>query len=227
MTIPKPSQYPALPSGTIYGALLNDRPTVERLDAAFHAPPYKAPPVAPVLYIKSRNTVVPAGTAAPVPAQPGQVRIDATVGAVIGRRASRVLTAEAMAYVRSFVIVSDLALPHESYYRPAVRERCRDAFCPMSQEIPADGFELATASIVVSVNGRPVHTRAFGTLVRPLAQLLADVTEFITLEVGDVLLVGPPDGAPNAGPGDTVELTVEGLGSLRHTLSAETQKEPA
>jgi 5-oxopent-3-ene-1,2,5-tricarboxylate decarboxylase/2-hydroxyhepta-2,4-diene-1,7-dioate isomerase len=65
------------------------------------------------------------------------------------------------------------------------------------------------------------------TLVRSLPQLLSDVTEFITLEIGDVLLVGPPEGAPNAGPGDTVEIKVEGLGTLQHGLSAETFKEAA
>jgi 5-oxopent-3-ene-1,2,5-tricarboxylate decarboxylase/2-hydroxyhepta-2,4-diene-1,7-dioate isomerase len=155
------------------------------------------------------------------------VRIDATVGAVIGRRATRLSAANAMQYVRSLVIVSDLTLPHENYYRPAVSLRCRDAFCPMSQELSFDGFDLEKSEISISINGRPVHTRSCATLVRSLPQLLSDVSEFITLEVGDVLLVGPPEGAPNAAPGDTVEIAVDGLGSLRHMLSAETQKEPA
>jgi 5-oxopent-3-ene-1,2,5-tricarboxylate decarboxylase/2-hydroxyhepta-2,4-diene-1,7-dioate isomerase len=227
MTSSNLSQHPKLPSGTVYGVLLNDRSTIERLSAAFNEPPYRAPPVAPVLYIKSRNTVVPAGTSVPVPPEPGQVRIDATVGAVIGKRATRLSPADAMQYVRSLVIVSDLTLPHENYYRPAVRLRCRDAFCPMSQEMSFGGFDLAQSEISILINGKRVHTRSLATLVRSLPQLLSDVTEFITLEIGDVLLVGPPEGAPNAGPGDTVEIKVEGLGTLQHGLSAETFKEAA
>lgn len=227
MTSSTSSQHSGLPSGTVYGALLNDQATIERLTPAFSEPPYKAPPVAPVLYIKSRNTVVAAGAVVPVPSEPGVVRVDATVGAVIGRRATRLSLDDATAHVRSLVVVSDLTLPHESYYRPAVRQRCRDGFCPMSQEFPLNDFDLAQSEISVSINGQRIHTRAFATMVRSLPQLLRDVTEFITLEVGDVLLVGPPEGAPNAKPGDTVEIAVKGLGSLSHTISVETLKEAA
>lgn len=213
------------PEGTVYGALLNDRATIERLASAFQALPYKAPPVAPVLYIKPRNTVVPDGSSVAVPSDPGKVRIDATLGAVIGRRACRLSEGEAMQYVRGLVIVSDLTLPHEIYYRPAIRQRCRDGFCPMSGEYPVADLDLANATMTVSVNGTRVHSRSFAQLVRPLPRLLADVTEFITLEAGDVLLLGPPEGAPVAQPGDSVELDVPGLGSLSHDLVVEVLKE--
>src|SRR5690606_23165442 len=112
-------------------------------------------------------------------------------------------------------------LPHESFYRPAVRQRCRDGFCPMLETVAAPAFELATAILTIAINGRQVHQRRFADLVRPLPQLLADVTEFMTLMPGDVLLVGPPEGAPIARPGDRVEIDVPGLGRLGHSVVAE------
>lgn len=216
-----PSPAAAIAVGTVYGALLNDRATVERLAEAFTQPPYKAPPKAPVLYIKPRNTLAAEGAAVAVPAQPGEVRIDATVGAVIGRRATKVSEAQALDYVSGYRVVSDVTLPHENCYRPSIQLRCRDGFCPMGEAVPAHGVDLASATLGVSINGKQVHERRFAELVRPLPRLIADVTEFMTLEPGDVLLVGPPEGAPLARPGDRVELEVPGLGRLSHTVVAE------
>ncbi|AGU49368.1 putative 4-hydroxyphenylacetate degradation bifunctional isomerase/decarboxylase HpaG, N-terminal subunit [Variovorax paradoxus B4] len=207
--------------GTVYGALLNDRATVERLAEAFNQPPYKAAPKATVLYVKPRNTFAGEGAAVAIPSQAGAVRIDATVGAVIGRRATKVSEAQALDYVSGYRVVSDITLPHENYYRPSIQLRCRDRFCPMSEAVPAQGFDLAVATLRVRVNGEQVHERDFTGLVRPLSRLIADVTEFMTLEVGDVLLVGPPEGAPLARPGDRVELEVPGLGKLSHTFVSE------
>jgi 5-oxopent-3-ene-1,2,5-tricarboxylate decarboxylase/2-hydroxyhepta-2,4-diene-1,7-dioate isomerase len=149
------------------------------------------------------------------------------VGAVIDRRASRVSAADALQYVANYVIVSDVTLPHDNYYRPSIKFRARDGFCPMSGLLPAQGFFLERAELVISVNGAEVARRGFADLVRPLPQLIADVTEFMTLSEGDVLLVGPPDRAPLAKPGDEVLLEVPGLGQLTHSLIAEQLQEVA
>lgn len=204
--------------GTVYGTLLNDAAEVERLSPSFDAAPYKAPPKAPILYIKPRNTHARDGAVVRVPADPGVVRIDATIGVVIGRDATRVSEGDALAHVAGYAIVSDVTLPHDSYYRPAIRQRCRDGFCPMS-DVLATTFDVAQAEIVVSVDGVEVHRRRLANLVRPLPRLLADVTDFMTLSAGDVLLVGPPDQAPLAKPGCTVRIEVPGLGALTHTVA--------
>jgi 5-oxopent-3-ene-1,2,5-tricarboxylate decarboxylase/2-hydroxyhepta-2,4-diene-1,7-dioate isomerase len=203
---------------TVYGALLNDAATLARLASSFHEPPYKNPPVAPVLYIKPRNTFAGEGAIVPVPSTPGLVRIDATVGAVIGRTATRVARADALEYIAGYVIASDLTLPHDSCYRPAIRLRGRDGFCPMSAVLSPPGFDLSVAMITVAVNDVQVHRRHFADLVRDLPRLVAEVTAFITLDAGDVLLLGPPDHAPLARAGDTVRIDVPGLGTLAHSL---------
>lgn len=213
--------------GTVVGALLNDRVTLARLAPQFGEPPYKAPPRAPVLYIKPRNTHAGDGAAVPIPADPGTVRVDATLGLVIGRDATRVRAADALSHVRGLVIASDLTLPHENYFRPAIRQRCRDRFCPMSDLLAVpEGFDVGGATLEVTVSGRAgvaaqTWRRSFTDLVRSAPVLLADVSAFMTLSAGDVLLLGPGEGSPEGRAGDTVTIGVPGLGQLQHTLVAE------
>ncbi|MDH5539573.1 MAG: fumarylacetoacetate hydrolase family protein, partial [Rhizobacter sp.] len=183
----------------------------------------KAPPRAPVLYVKTANTRAADGAAVAVPVEPGMVRVDATLGLVIGRGARRVPVAQALHHVRGYVIASDLTLPHDSVFRPAVRQRCGDGFCPLSAEFGARLLpDPGLARIDIRVDGELVHQRSLATtLLRSAAQLLADVTEFMTLEVGDILLLGAPDDAPLARAGQSVRIDVAGLGSLSHRLVAE------
>lgn len=208
--------------GTVYGVLLNDRATVQRLAPQFDSAPYKAAPKAPVLYIKPRNTLAADRAAVAVPADPGAVRIDATIGLVMGATATRVASQDALRYIAGYVLVSDITLPHDNYYRPAIRQRDRDGFCPMGRVVAASpDFDVHQAVLQIAINGQEVYTRGFDQLVRPAAQLIADVTEFMSLSAGDVLLLGPGEGSPTAHPGDTVLISVPGLGDLLHTIVTE------
>mgnify|MGYP003542233020 CR=1 FL=1 len=76
--------------GTVYGTLLNHRDALAALGEQVNAAPYKAPPKAPILYIKPRNTVVGHRVPAVVPADATELEMGATLGVVIGRTASRV-----------------------------------------------------------------------------------------------------------------------------------------
>ena len=207
--------------GTIYGVALNDRGMVDRMAGQFDSAPYKQAPKAPILYIKPRNTYAADGALVRVPAEPGEVRIDATVGVVIGKKATRVPAGKALEYVRGYMIVSDVTLPHDNYYRPAVVQRCRDGFCPMGPEVPARGFDLGEAELTVYADDEQVYQGNFKNLVRGLPALLEDVTEFMSLNEGDVLLVGHPEGAPIVRPGQKVRIEVAGLGALTHEIVKE------
>ena len=207
---------------TVYGVLLNDRATVTRLSPQFDSAPYKAAPKAPVLYIKPRNTFAAADAAVAVPAEPGEVRLDATIGLVIGKSATRVSADDALSHVAGFVVVSDVTLPHENYYRPAIRQRDRDGFCPISRLFNDEaGFDLDNATLSILINGERAYERSFANLVRPASQLIADVSEFMTLAVGDVLLLGPGEASPVACPGDQIRIAVPGLGELSHSVVEE------
>lgn len=214
---------PAPIRGTIYGVVLNDRGSVERLAAELNEAPYKAPPKAPILYIKPANTLSPDGARVALPQGASQVEIGATVGVVIGQPASRLGLENALAAVQGYVAVADLSLPHSSYYRPAIREKCFDGSCVFAGEIAAAGGvqDARALQIHTFVNGKQVGQWGLDELVRSVPELLRDVSEFMTLNPGDVLLVGVKWQAPTAAPGDTVKISVAGVGQLEFSIHSE------
>jgi 5-oxopent-3-ene-1,2,5-tricarboxylate decarboxylase/2-hydroxyhepta-2,4-diene-1,7-dioate isomerase len=208
--------------GTVYGTLLNHADALAALGDAVHAPPYKAAPQAPVLYIKPRNTWVADGDAIVVPAGVEALEIGATFGLVIGRAACRVGEAEALQFVAGAVIVNDVSVPHASYYRPSLRFKARDTFCPIGTMVPLAGLgALDALAITVEIDGEVVHRAGTAGLIRPVARLLAEVSAFITLAPGDVLSVGVAAGAPRARAGQRVRIAIDGLGTLTNPLVAE------
>ena len=230
--MPTPHLTPALPfalpsglpatRGTVYGTLLNHRDALAALGEQVHAAPYKAPPKAPVLYIKPRNTWAEPGAAVEVPADAPELEMGATLGLVIGRTACRVSEADALGHVAGYVVMNDISVPHAAVYRPSMRFKCRDGFCPIGPVVPASAsIDPDVLAITVAIDGTVVQRSSTAGLIRPVAKLLADVTEFMTLHPGDVLAVGVAAGSPRARAGQQVRITIEGVGELKHTLVAE------
>ncbi len=216
-------------SGTVLGVLLNHRPALAALGDAVHAAPYKAPPQAPVLYVKPRNTQVGDGARVRVPAGVAALEVGAALGLVIGSAACRVSAADALAHVAGLVVVADLSVPHESFYRPSVRLKARDGFCPLGPRVwpLAAVADVDALAVRVAVDGRTVHEANTGERVRTAARLLADVSAFMTLAPGDVLLTGVAAGAPQVAAGHAVSVAIEGLGELSFALVPEDSQDAA
>jgi len=203
--------------GTVYGTLLNFRGALEALGDAVHQPPLKAPPKAPILYIKPRNTHAGDGDTVALPPGVDALEFGASLALVIGRTACRVAERDALEHVAGYAIVNDVSVPHPSYYRPALRFKCRDGFCPIGPTVPRNAVEDPDAlAIEVEVDGKIVQRDHTATLIRPVAKLLADVTEFMTLAPGDLLMVGVPAGAPRLRAGQRATIRIEQLGELRN-----------
>ena len=203
-----------VPTGTVYGTLLNFRAEVEALAQQMTQPPYKAPPKAPVLYVKTANTWSPHGSAIAVPSSVPEVEIGASIGMVI----------RAEGDIEGFVLMNDLSIPHASFFRPPVKFKCVDGFLGIGPAL-RDAQEVANPAnfrVEVRINGVLKQSIDFSQLVRPAQQLLADVGEFMTLAHGDVLLLGCDAGRPLARAGDRIEISSPGFETLINTLVQET-----
>ena len=144
----------------------------------------------------------------------------AALGIVIGKNAVAVNEQSALDYVAGFTIVNDVSIPHESIYRPAVQQKARDGFCPIGPWI-VDRQSVSNPDdlpIRVYINDELRQENSTTNLIRPVARLLADVTEFMTLNPGDVLLVGVPEEAPQAKLGDKVRVEIAGIGILENVI---------
>jgi 5-oxopent-3-ene-1,2,5-tricarboxylate decarboxylase/2-hydroxyhepta-2,4-diene-1,7-dioate isomerase len=210
-------------SGVVYGTLMNDPAALAALGDAVNRAPYKALPKAPVLYIKPRNTLARSGASIVVPGQEGELEIGASLGLVIGRTACRVSEAQAIEYLAGYVIVADLSVPHDSFYRPSIRFKARDGSCLIGpQMVPrASVPDADLLAMQVSIDGRVLQSASTAGMRRNIARLLADVTEFMTLRPGDILLLGVPFGAPRARAGQRFEVEMTGLGRLEGMLVEE------
>jgi len=211
-------QFRPTASGAVYGVILNLRPQLQALGPALDKPPYGKPPQAPVLYIKPPNTYLPGGGEVYAPEGVEALEMGACLAIVIGRTATRVAEAQALDHVLGYAPAIDVCVAHESLHRPAIRQRCRDGFLPLGAvAAPVSG----AVDVRVKINGKDAGGFSTADLVRPVARLIADVTDFMTLHAGDVLLAGlPPDG-PQARLGDRVEARIEGVGVVGCVLTPE------
>jgi 5-oxopent-3-ene-1,2,5-tricarboxylate decarboxylase / 2-hydroxyhepta-2,4-diene-1,7-dioate isomerase len=209
--------------GTVYGTLLNHASALAALGEQVNAAPYRAPPRAPVLYIKPRNCLVGHRARVVVPADAAELEIGAMLGIVIGRTAACVPESEALDFVAGYTIVNDISVPHESLYRPSLRFKCRDGFCPIGPWVVprAKAPDPDVLGIAVCIDGETVHRTGTSGLIRPVARLLAEVTEFMTLRAGDVLGVGVGAGAPRIRAGQRLEVKIHGIGQLDNSFVAE------
>jgi 5-oxopent-3-ene-1,2,5-tricarboxylate decarboxylase/2-hydroxyhepta-2,4-diene-1,7-dioate isomerase len=215
-----------LAAGTVYGVLLNSKDEWAAWAGQMSEPPYKAAPKAPVLYIKTANTWSACGAAIAVPARAPQVEVGASLALVIGEAARQVSPQTALQHVAGYVLVNDLSLPHASYYRPPVKYKNLDGFLGIGPRCatPAEVGDPNRLRLEVRVDGRLQQTVDLGRMLRPAAQLIADVSEFMTLRHGDVLLLGLGADRPLARVGQRIEISATGmpaLGTLRNTLVEE------
>lgn len=209
---------PWMPAGTVYGTLLNFQREHALWAPRMSEAPYKAAPKAPVLYIKTANTFTPQGQTIALPAG-AAVQVAASLGLVVGHED-----------VAGAVLFNDVAIAHESYYRPPVKARCVDGFLGVGAEcVPLARLGglpgLASLQIELHINGVHRQTTVLADMLRDAAALLADVSEFMTLRPGDVLMLGTDclaDGTrPLVHPGDTVEITAPGFAPTLHSFTQE------
>jgi 5-oxopent-3-ene-1,2,5-tricarboxylate decarboxylase/2-hydroxyhepta-2,4-diene-1,7-dioate isomerase len=191
----------------VYGVALNFRAELESLGEQLHRDPYKKPPVAPVLYIRPRNTWSANGAAIHLPTDTKQLKMAGTLGIVMGQ----------LNQVAGFIAVNDVSVPHASYYRPAIRQRCRDGFCVIGTEVT----DRTPTEVRTWINGELRCRASTADLVRPIDRLIADIGEFLTLQPGDIVLAGEPYDAPLAQAGDRVRVEIDGLAAIENQVVPE------
>lgn len=215
-------------SGTIYGTLLNFQGQLDLMKDALHEKPYNAPPKKPIMYIKPANTVNSHNNAVAIPDGEEVVQVGAALGIVFGKTATNISEENVMDYIAGYTVVNDVSIPHESFYRPDIRNKVRDGFCPIGPWIiDRDAVKNPdNVSIRVHVNGKLVQENNTKNLVRSIAKLASEVTDFMTLYEGDVLLAGVPENAPLVKKGDTVRIEFSDVGFLENKFVDEAEIVP-
>lgn len=189
------------------------------------------PPEVPIVFSKTPNTVV--GPHDPVTVPPGSEKTDWEVelGVVIGRRAAYLASpADAMAHVAGFVLCNDLSERSFQLERSGGqwgKGKSAPGFCPTGPWLATpDEVDHRALRLRSWVNGEPRQDSTTADMVFGVEHLVWDLSQYLTLEPGDLLLTGTPEGVALSGrypylrPGDVVELEIDGLGRQRQQMVA-------
>jgi len=177
-------------------------------------------PERPLLFLKPPSAVIASGEAIVLPAASQRVEHEAEIGVVVGKRLRHANEAEARASIQGVTCANDVtARDLQQSDGQWTRAKGFDTFCPVGPRVvPLAGRDFDELEIIARVNGTVrQHGRARDMVFKPGA-LLAYISAVMTLEPGDLVLTGTPDGVGPLVSGDTVEIEIPGVGVLANPV---------
>jgi 2-keto-4-pentenoate hydratase/2-oxohepta-3-ene-1,7-dioic acid hydratase in catechol pathway len=178
-------------------------------------------PEVPLLFLKPPSAVIGPGENIVLPPQSQRIEHEAEMVVVIGKKGRWIPIDEALDYVLGYTIGNDVtARDLQRRDGQWTRGKGFDTFCPIGPWILTD-FDPADAMLTCYVNGEMRQMASTRDMVFSVRQLIAFASSVMTLEPGDLLFTGSPAGVGPLLPGDTVEVNIEGLGSLRNPVVEE------
>ena len=188
-----------------------------------------AVPERPLLFAKWATALVGPGEPIRLPGISTAIDYEAELGVVIGERVKAVAVADSLAAVRGYVCANDMtARDLQRADGQFTRAKSLDTFCPVGELVPAAAVPDPQAlRIRCLVNGEVRQDSSTADMIFSVAELIAFVSEAITLEPGDLLLTGTPEGVGVfrhpplfLADGDEVRVEIEGLPSLASPVRA-------
>ena len=178
----------------------------------------KGIPAEPLMFLKPPSALISDGDEIRRPAGYQRVDYEGELGVVIGQRCSRVPAAQALDVVMGFTCVNDVTV-RELQQKDGQWARAKgfDTFCPVGPRV-VGGLDPTNLRIRTTVNGQVKQDSSTSDLIFDVRTLIAFVSEYFTLEPGDLISTGTPAGVGNLNPGDTVEVEIEGIGVLRNRV---------
>ena len=175
-------------------------------------------PAEPLLFLKPNTSVIGPGDAIVLPPQSERVEFEGELAVVIGRVARRVSEADAASVVFGYTIANDVtARDLQRSDGQWTRAKGFDTFCPLGPVIDTE-LDLERGTIETSVNGERRQEGRLADMVHSIPAIVAYASNVFTLLPGDVILTGTPAGVGPIVAGDTVEVSVSGLGTLANPV---------
>lgn len=172
-------------------------------------------PERPELFIKTPNCVVGHGDAIELPPGRDAVEFEAEFGVVIGEQCRAVSEEDAMNVVTGFTCVNDVSNRDDQRdERNWVRGKAFDTSFPMGPVVATPDEVPEDATLTLRLNGETKQEATREMLLFSVPELVAEITELITLEAGDIIATGTPFGPDELSGGDTVEVEFDGVGVL-------------
>lgn len=189
------------------------------------------PPTRPVLFFKTPNTVVGPFDDVVIPRGSRKTDWEVELAIVIGTRAAYLDSpADAARHIAGYTVSNDIS---EREWQLEIsggqwsKGKCAPTFNPLGPYlVPADEFDATAANLSSTVNGDTRQDSNTRDLIFSAAHLVWDISQYLTLEPGDIINTGTPEGVALSGrfpylkPGDVMEMTIDGIGTQRQNVIA-------
>jgi 2-keto-4-pentenoate hydratase/2-oxohepta-3-ene-1,7-dioic acid hydratase in catechol pathway len=175
-------------------------------------------PKEPLFFLKPPSSMIASGEPIELPPQSKQVEHEGEIGLVIGTRLRSVSSKQASAGIRAIVALNDVtARDLQRTDSQWTRAKGFDTFCPIGEPgaVPND---LSSLTVITRVNGKERQRGSASDMLFSIPDLLAYVSNVMTLEPGDVVATGTPAGVGTLQPGDEVEVEIVGVSRVRNPV---------
>ncbi len=205
---------PPVEVGTVFALGLNYADHAKELA-------FKAPEV-PLVFLKGPNTVVGHQAQTRRPADATYMHYECELAVVIGKTGKNVKKADAMGIVAGYTVANDYAIRDylENFYRPNLRVKNRDGCTPLGPWLvdAADVPNPMALKLMTRVNGKTTQEGTTADMIFDIPTLIEYLSSFMTLNPGDVILTGTPEGLADVKAGDVIETEVENVCCLVNTI---------
>ncbi len=177
-------------------------------------------PEEPLIFLKPPSSLIADGDKIVFPALSQHLSYEGELGVVMGRTARNVAAEEAEQYIFGFTCVNDVtARDLQKKDSQWTRGKGFDTFCPAGPWIvPFSEFDLKSARVRTTVDGQLRQDAPISEMIFPINAIIAFVSQFMTLEAGDLIATGTPPGVGTLPAGAEVAIEIPGLGVLRNSV---------
>ena len=176
----------------------------------------------PLVFLKGPGSVIGHRGRTRRPADATFMHYECELAVVIGREGKRISRAWAIDHVAGYTVGNDYAIRDylENWYRPNLRVKNRDGATPLGPWLvdTADIPDPMALALKTTVNGKVTQEGNTKDMIFDVPFLIEYFSGFMTLNPGDLILTGTPDGVVDCQPGDVVVTEIEGVGALMNTL---------
>ncbi|MEM6429252.1 MAG: fumarylacetoacetate hydrolase family protein [Deinococcota bacterium] len=177
-------------------------------------------PKEPGLFLKALNTLSDADTPIPYPSWTDNLHYEGELAAVIGKTLSKVTEADALGHVLGYTCAIDVtARDKQRSDLQWTRGKSADEFCPVGPWLETN-LDPTHLSVQTHINGELKQDGNTQDMIFSVAKVLSYISQFMTLTPGDLVLTGTPEGVGPLHVGDTIRVTVEGIGTLERHVAA-------
>jgi 2-keto-4-pentenoate hydratase/2-oxohepta-3-ene-1,7-dioic acid hydratase in catechol pathway len=177
-------------------------------------------PDRPVLFLKGPNAVAGPNDEIQIPERNADIEHEIELGIVIEEQCRSVPETEAMEVVKGFTAANDISNRDQQWNEQNnVRGKSFDNAAPIGPTITTPDEVPEDASLELRVNGTVRQRSTRNELIFSVPEIISEITDHMTLESGDIILTGTPEGVGPLEAGDEIEVDIEGIPTLHHTMS--------